>query len=124
MLEDMAVSSIDRQLQINLAGLIYMTKACAPALRESAGSIVNISSGLASKPVPARAVYAATKGAVEAFSPPPTSTSDGTRPLSAEGRESRNARSSKGDWRTSATPLNINQTKPEPPLRNQLDWPT
>ena len=68
MLEDMAVSSIDRQLQINLGGLIYMTKACAPALRESAGSIVNISSGLASKPVPAHAVYAATKGAVEAFS--------------------------------------------------------
>ena len=55
---------------------------------------------------------------------PPTSTSDGTRPLSAEGRESRNARSSKGDWRTSATQPDINQTEPEPPLRNQLDWPT
>lgn len=68
MLEDMAVESIDDQLQINLAGTIYMTKACAPALRETAGSIINISSGLASKPVPAHAVYTATKGAVEAFS--------------------------------------------------------
>ena len=68
MLEDMALESIDDQLQINLAGTIYMTKACAPALRETAGSIINISSGLASKPVPAHAVYTATKGAVEAFS--------------------------------------------------------
>ena len=68
MLEDMAVDSIDDQLQINLAGTIYMTKACAPALRKTAGSIINISSGLASKPVPAHAVYTATKGAVEAFS--------------------------------------------------------
>ena len=37
MLEDMAVDSIDDQLQINLAGTIYMTKACAPALRETSG---------------------------------------------------------------------------------------
>ena len=68
MLEDMAVGSIDEQLQINLAGTIYMTKACAPALRKTSGSIINISSGLAAMPVPAHAVYAATKGAVEAFS--------------------------------------------------------
>jgi len=68
MLEDMPVGSIDDQLQINIAGVIYMTKACAPLLRETAGSIINISSGLASKPVMAHAVYSATKGAIEAFS--------------------------------------------------------
>jgi len=60
--------SIDDQIQINLAGVIYMTKACIPAIKESRGSIINISSGLASKPVLAHAVYAATKGAMEAFS--------------------------------------------------------
>ena len=53
----------------------------------------------------------------------PTSTSDGTRPSSNEGRASKNKPSKSDDWRTSATQPNINQREPEPPLRDQPYWP-
>ena len=52
-----------------------------------------------------------------------TSTSDGTRPSSNEGRASKNKPSKSDDWRTSATQPNINQREPEPPLRDQPYWP-
>ena len=58
-----------------------------------------------------------------ATSRPPTSTSDGIRPSSNEGRASKNKPSKSDDWRTSATQPNINQREPEPPLRDQPYWP-
>ena len=44
-----------------------MTKACVPALKESKGSIINMSSALAERPILGTSVYCATKGGIESF---------------------------------------------------------
>jgi 2-keto-3-deoxy-L-fuconate dehydrogenase len=54
-----------RVLDINLLGLVRVTRACLPALRQSANaSIVNTCSVAASIGLPQRALYSASKGAV------------------------------------------------------------
>jgi NAD(P)-dependent dehydrogenase (short-subunit alcohol dehydrogenase family) len=58
---------IQHQIAVNLGGVINCTRAFADALRSTRGSIVNLSSALARRPLVGTAVYAATKGAVEAF---------------------------------------------------------
>jgi len=56
-----------QQIDTNLVGVINCTFALSPALKETGGAIVNISSALASCPRPGTSVYSATKAAVEAF---------------------------------------------------------
>jgi NAD(P)-dependent dehydrogenase (short-subunit alcohol dehydrogenase family) len=58
---------IHYQISVNLLGVINSTMAFTDALRRSRGSIVNLSSALAKRPLVGTSVYAATKGAVEAF---------------------------------------------------------
>jgi 2-keto-3-deoxy-L-fuconate dehydrogenase len=54
-----------RVLDVNLLGLVRVTRACLPALRQSANaSIVNTCSVAASIGLPQRALYSASKGAV------------------------------------------------------------
>ncbi len=54
-----------RVLDINLLGLVRVTRACLPALRQSANaSIINTCSVAASVGLPERALYSASKGAV------------------------------------------------------------
>ena len=56
---------IQKTLQVNVAGMMYLTRACIPQmLKQKSGSIVNMSSinGLVSEPF--LAVYSASKGAV------------------------------------------------------------
>jgi 2-keto-3-deoxy-L-fuconate dehydrogenase len=54
-----------RVLDVNLLGLVRVTRACLPALRQSANaSIVNTSSVAATVGLPERALYSASKGAV------------------------------------------------------------
>ncbi len=54
-----------RVLDINLMGLVRVTRACLPALRQSANaSIVNTCSVAAAVGLPERALYSASKGAV------------------------------------------------------------
>ena len=54
-----------RVLDINLLGLVRVTRACLPALRRSTNaSIVNTSSVAATVGLPERALYSASKGAV------------------------------------------------------------
>ena len=55
---------IDRQLAINLRGLLLVTQAAIPHLRKTKGWIVNIASIAGTQPVPILPVYAATKAAV------------------------------------------------------------
>lgn len=55
-------------LDVNLSGTFYVCRAAFALLRESpAGAIVNVSSALASRGVPRRAGYSASKGGVEAL---------------------------------------------------------
>jgi NAD(P)-dependent dehydrogenase (short-subunit alcohol dehydrogenase family) len=60
-------ADIQEQIAVNLVGVFSCTRHFAPALKESRGAIVNISSALATRPIPNSAVYIATKGALEAF---------------------------------------------------------
>ena len=56
---------IQRTLQVNVAGMMYLSRACIPQmLKQKSGSIINMSSinGLVSEPY--LAVYSASKGAV------------------------------------------------------------
>ena len=62
-----AETDIQQQIAVNLMGVLSCTRHFAPALKSTRGSIVNISSALAKRPIPDSAVYIATKGAVEAF---------------------------------------------------------
>jgi NAD(P)-dependent dehydrogenase (short-subunit alcohol dehydrogenase family) len=62
--EDAQVKHIDRQLNINLRGLVLVTQAAVPHLRASRGWIVNLASIAGTQPVPILPIYAATKAAV------------------------------------------------------------
>ncbi|KPK60726.1 MAG: hypothetical protein AMJ59_05210 [Gammaproteobacteria bacterium SG8_31] len=66
-LELMTDDEIRSTYEVNVLGLLSVTRACIPMLRESAGRIVNISSisGLVS--LPGVSVYAGSKHAVEAI---------------------------------------------------------
>src|SRR5215203_7109377 len=62
--EDAQLKHIDRQLNINLRGLILVTQAAIPHLRASKGWVVNVASIAGTEPVPVLPIYAATKAAV------------------------------------------------------------
>jgi NAD(P)-dependent dehydrogenase (short-subunit alcohol dehydrogenase family) len=62
--EDAQVKHIDRQLNINLRGLVLVTQAAVPHLRAARGWIVNLASIAGTQPVPILPIYAATKAAV------------------------------------------------------------
>jgi 3-oxoacyl-[acyl-carrier protein] reductase len=68
-LESSDISSIDRQIKVNLMGTIYTVREAIPLLRRSRrGAIVNIASLAAHIGQEASAPYAASKGGVIAFS--------------------------------------------------------
>jgi NAD(P)-dependent dehydrogenase (short-subunit alcohol dehydrogenase family) len=62
--EDAQLKHIDRQLNINLRGLVLVTQAALPHLRATKGWIVNLASIAGTQPVPILPIYAATKAAV------------------------------------------------------------
>ena len=62
--EDAQLKHIDRQLAINVRGLVLVTQAAIPHLRKTKGWIVNLASIAGTQPVPMLPVYAATKAAV------------------------------------------------------------
>lgn len=55
---------VDLQLAVNLKGLLLVTRAALPLLRESRGWIVNLASIAGTTPTPGLLVYGATKAAV------------------------------------------------------------
>ena len=63
-LEDAQVKHVDRQLAINLRGLVLVTQAAIPHLRNTKGWIVNLASIAGTQPVPLLPIYAASKAAV------------------------------------------------------------
>ena len=62
--EDAQLKHIDRQLAINLRGLVLVSQAAIPHLRRTRGWIVNLASIAGTQPVPILPIYAATKAAV------------------------------------------------------------
>ncbi len=62
--EDVQLKHLDRQLAINVRGLLLVTQAAIPHLRKTAGWIVNLASIAGTRPVPILPIYAATKAAV------------------------------------------------------------
>jgi len=62
--EDAQLKHIDRQLAINLRGLVLVSQAAIPHLRETKGWIVSLASIAGTQPVPILPIYAATKAAV------------------------------------------------------------
>ena len=62
--EDAQLKHIDRQLNINLRGLVLVTQAAIPHLRASRGWIVNLASIAGTIAVPILPIYAASKAAV------------------------------------------------------------
>jgi short-subunit dehydrogenase len=69
LLEGIIDEDIISQVNINVTGLILLTKHLLPLLKESSeGALINVSSGLGYIAMPFYSVYAATKAAVKHFS--------------------------------------------------------
>ena len=67
--EESSVAQAQRVFDINVFGVIRMTKAVLPHMRaQGGGRIINISSVLGFVPAPYMAVYAASKHAIEGYS--------------------------------------------------------
>jgi NAD(P)-dependent dehydrogenase (short-subunit alcohol dehydrogenase family) len=62
--EDAQLKHIDRQLNINVRGLVLVTQAALPHLRTSRGWIVNLASIAGTTGIPVLPIYAASKAAV------------------------------------------------------------
>jgi NAD(P)-dependent dehydrogenase (short-subunit alcohol dehydrogenase family) len=66
-IDELPTKRLDLQLDINLRGLMLVTAAALPLLRESGGLIVNLASIAGTIPAPPLPVYGATKAAVINF---------------------------------------------------------
>ncbi len=67
--EESSVAQAQRVFDVNVFGVIRMTKAVLPHMRaQGSGRIINISSVLGFVPAPYGAIYAASKHAVEGYS--------------------------------------------------------
>ena len=62
--EDVQLKHLDRQLAINLRGLVLVTQTAIPHLRKTKGWVVNLASIAGTQPVPILPIYAASKAAV------------------------------------------------------------
>jgi dehydrogenase/reductase SDR family protein 7B len=65
--EDLDTAVIRKVMDINFYGAVYATKACLPAIKETKGSIVGISSIAGYRGLPARTGYSASKFALQGF---------------------------------------------------------
>jgi NAD(P)-dependent dehydrogenase (short-subunit alcohol dehydrogenase family) len=65
--ERVTVAQFDILYQVNVRGPFFLTQAALPALIESSGCIINLSSIHACEGYPGHAVYAGTKGAIVAY---------------------------------------------------------
>jgi NAD(P)-dependent dehydrogenase (short-subunit alcohol dehydrogenase family) len=66
-IDELPPKHLDLQLSVNLRGLMLVTAAALPLLRESSGLVVNIASIAGTIPSPRLPVYGATKAAVIQF---------------------------------------------------------
>ena len=66
-LEQASEEALRSQFEANVFGPVFVSQAALPALKETRGSIVNISSAAGHKAAPGGSIYGATKAAVESF---------------------------------------------------------
>ena len=66
-IEDLSVPEFHRHFDINVLGLLLVTKAAMPLFPPAGGSIVNISSVVSTLAPAAAAIYVGTKGAVDSI---------------------------------------------------------
>lgn len=66
-LSDTPRERLDRQVEVNLMGTMYVCRGFADALDRHGGAIVTVSSSIAASPQPGVGAYAAAKGGVEAL---------------------------------------------------------
>ena len=67
-LELLPVSEIRKLFEVNVVGLLAVTRAFIPLLRKTRGQLINVSSGYGLLAIPDKSVYAASKFAVQAIS--------------------------------------------------------
>ena len=65
--EALTTKHIDLQLDVNIRGLVLVTRAAIPHLRSSRGLVVNLSSIAGTVPTPGLSIYGASKAAVISF---------------------------------------------------------
>ncbi|MGH3017209.1 MAG: SDR family oxidoreductase [Gaiellaceae bacterium] len=65
--ETLTTKHIDLQLDVNVRGLVLVTRAAIPHLRASRGLVVNLSSIAGTGPTPGLSIYGASKAAVISF---------------------------------------------------------
>jgi NAD(P)-dependent dehydrogenase (short-subunit alcohol dehydrogenase family) len=105
--EESSVAQDHRVFDVNVFGLIRMTKAVLPQMRaQGSGRIINISSVVGFIPMPYMAIYAASKHAVEGYS----------ESLDHEVRE-HGVRVLLIEPGWTKTGLDVNSVKPDSPLR-------
>src|SRR4029453_15676510 len=66
-IEELSVAALDREVAINLKTTVLVSQAAIPALAETQGCIVNVSSIAYFEPQSPMAVYSAAKAAVAGF---------------------------------------------------------
>ena len=66
-LEQLSKSTIDDVAAVNMRSVLLATQRAAAAFGPKGGVVVNVSSAIATQPIPAQVLYAATKAAVEAL---------------------------------------------------------
>lgn len=66
-LEDLSVEQVRAQLEVNVLGLVLVTRALLPQLRGARGRVVNLSSVVGFQGLPLTSLYSGSKFAVEGF---------------------------------------------------------
>jgi NAD(P)-dependent dehydrogenase (short-subunit alcohol dehydrogenase family) len=66
-LEQSTGETIRRQFEVNVLGTTFVTRAALAALKQSKGSVINISSSSGHRPSPGAAHYGASKAAIESL---------------------------------------------------------
>lgn len=67
-IESMRMADFERVVRVNVFGLLQMTQAALPYLRDSRGMLVNVSSALSKRALPYLAAYGGTKALVDQLS--------------------------------------------------------
>lgn len=65
--ETLSAKHIDLQLDVNIRGLVLVTRAAIPHLKKARGLIVNLASVAGTMPTPGLSIYGASKAAVISF---------------------------------------------------------
>ncbi|MEV6319571.1 SDR family oxidoreductase [Nocardia sp. NPDC051787] len=67
-LADLDMAVFDQVYAVNVRGLVDLTRQCLPLLKQSRGSIINISAALVDNPMGSMAIYSSSKAAVNHLS--------------------------------------------------------